>query len=244
MSKYTTGEIARLCGVSVRTVQYYDSRGILVPSATSGGGRRLYSEQDLGRMKVICFLRELDLPIKSIKEFLAEENMEEVLSLLLEEQEKKLRSEIAERQSRLDKLNQLKRIRRKIETFSIESFRDIAHIMENRKKLRGVHVKMIVVGIVMDIIEIGTLVLWIREGLWQPFVFGMCVVLAMAVWISSFYFKSVAYICPKCHTVFKPAFRDAFWARHTPHTRKLMCTACGHHGFCIEIYGLEEEKNE
>ncbi|MFR7719055.1 MAG: MerR family DNA-binding transcriptional regulator [Lachnospiraceae bacterium] len=29
MSKYTTGEIAKLCGVSVRTVQYYDTRGIL-----------------------------------------------------------------------------------------------------------------------------------------------------------------------------------------------------------------------
>lgn len=41
MSKYTNGEIARLCGVSVRTVQYYDERGILVPSELSEGGRRL-----------------------------------------------------------------------------------------------------------------------------------------------------------------------------------------------------------
>ena len=32
---YTTGEIAKLCGVSVRTVQYYDDRGILIPSALS-----------------------------------------------------------------------------------------------------------------------------------------------------------------------------------------------------------------
>ena len=38
MSKYTTGEIAKLCGVSVRTVQYYDSRNILVPSELSEGG--------------------------------------------------------------------------------------------------------------------------------------------------------------------------------------------------------------
>ena len=58
MSKYTTGEIAKLCGVSVRTVQYYDSRNILVPSELSEGGRRLYSENDLKRMRVICFLRE------------------------------------------------------------------------------------------------------------------------------------------------------------------------------------------
>lgn len=44
MSKYTTGEIAKLCGVSVRTVQYYDTRGILTPSELTEGGRRLYSE--------------------------------------------------------------------------------------------------------------------------------------------------------------------------------------------------------
>ena len=47
MSKYTTGELAKLCNVTVRTVQYYDSRGILVPSGLSEGGRRLYSEDDL-----------------------------------------------------------------------------------------------------------------------------------------------------------------------------------------------------
>ena len=57
MSQYTTGEIAKLCAVTVRTVQYYDKRGILVPSALSEGGRRLYSDDDLSRMKVICFLR-------------------------------------------------------------------------------------------------------------------------------------------------------------------------------------------
>ena len=57
MSKYTTGELAKLCSVTVRTVQYYDTRGILIPSELSEGGRRLYSDDDLRRMKIICFLR-------------------------------------------------------------------------------------------------------------------------------------------------------------------------------------------
>ena len=61
MSKFTTGEMAKLCGVTVRTVQYYDTRGILVPGELSEGGRRLYSEDDVKRMKIICFLRELGL---------------------------------------------------------------------------------------------------------------------------------------------------------------------------------------
>ena len=72
MSKYTTGEIAKLCGVSVRTVQYYDTRAILTPSELSEGGRRLYSEDDLRRLKVICFLRSIDLPINTIRQLLQE----------------------------------------------------------------------------------------------------------------------------------------------------------------------------
>ena len=94
MSKYTTGELAKLCNVSVRTVQYYDSRNILVPSELSEGGRRLYSEDDLRRMKIICFLREIGLPIHSIGELLAEKDPGSVISILLEQQEQVLRENI------------------------------------------------------------------------------------------------------------------------------------------------------
>lgn len=37
MSKYTTGEMAKLCGVTVRTIRYYDTRNLLVPSELSEG---------------------------------------------------------------------------------------------------------------------------------------------------------------------------------------------------------------
>ena len=97
MSKYTTGELAKLCGVTVRTVQYYDSRDLLVPSELSEGGRRLYSEEDLKRMKLICFLRDLDISINTISQLLAEEHPENVIGLLLEQQSEVLRHEIDQR---------------------------------------------------------------------------------------------------------------------------------------------------
>ena len=89
MSMYTTGELAKLCGVTVRTVQYYDSRSILLPSRLSEGGRRLYSEDDLRKMKTICFLRSLGLSIDSIREILDEAHPEQVIALILQQQEKK-----------------------------------------------------------------------------------------------------------------------------------------------------------
>lgn len=98
MSKYTSGEIAKLCGVSVRTVQYYDTRGILIPSELSDGGRRLYSEDDYKKMKIICFLRNAGISIKSVGELLSESNPSRVISVLLERQEHLLRDEVKEKQ--------------------------------------------------------------------------------------------------------------------------------------------------
>ena len=237
MSKYTTGEMAKLCGVSVRTVQYYDTRDILVPSELSEGGRRLYSEEDLRRLKVICFLRNIGLPINSISQLLKEEDPGSVISLLLDQQEELLTREIDERRKQLDTVRQMTQELKGIEHFSVESINDIAYVMENKKKLRKVHGVILAVGIVMDIIEYSTLLLWIFKGIWQPFVIGLPFVIAMGVWVTLYYFNQVVYICPKCHEVFKPKLKEAFWARHTPCTRKLTCTACGHHGFCVETYG-------
>ncbi|MBQ9140771.1 MAG: MerR family transcriptional regulator, partial [Lachnospiraceae bacterium] len=103
MSQYTTGEIAKLAGVTVRTVQYYDTRGILVPSDFSEGGRRLYNDADLSKLRIICFLRDLDVQINSIAEILEAENAEKVISLLLEQQLSMVQEEISEHEKQRDK---------------------------------------------------------------------------------------------------------------------------------------------
>lgn len=242
MSKYTTGEIAKLCEVTVRTVQYYDTRGILVPSELTEGGRRLYNEEDLRKMKIICFLRELDLPINSIADLLKEEDPGSVISLLLEQQRKMLKEEIGEREERLRKLEELSSGLKNFEHFSVESIGDIAYLMKNKKELMKMRWKMVGLGSIMNVIEIGTIILWIKTGIWWPFALGMCIVVAIGVFISRYYYKSVNYICPQCHTVFKPKFGQMFWANHTPNTRKLTCTSCGHKGFCVETYAQEERK--
>ncbi len=240
MSKYTTGEMAKLCNVTVRTVQYYDSRGILVPSELSEGGRRLYSEEDLKKLKIICFLRDVGIPIKGIGELLEEDNTENVISVLLEEQEKVLRDELSEKQDMLDKVEQIKRELKGLDNYSVESIGDIAYIMENRKKLRKLHKMMMVVGIPLDLVEVGLIALWIVKGIWIPFLVFVPVVMVGAFWFSKYYFDKVAYICPECHNVFKAKHVEGFFASHTPRLRKLTCSCCGHKGYCVETYGMEE----
>ena len=243
MTKYTTGEIAKLCGVSVRTVQYYDTRGILIPSELTEGGRRLYSEDDLKRMKIICFLRDADISINSIGELLSEDNPGSVISVLLEQQEQFLREEVRKRQAKLDMLDGIKRELKGIENFSIESIGDIAYVMENKKKMRQLHTILLITGLPINIIQWISIILWIFTGILWLFALWILIAISYAIWVTKFYFKKVAYICPQCHEVFKPKLKEAIFARHTPTLRKLTCTHCGYKGFCVETYGEEEKKN-
>ena len=237
MSQYTTGELAKLCGVTVRTVQYYDTRGILSPSALSEGGRRLYSGDDLRRLRIICFLRDMGLPIDAIGQLLAEEEPGRVIDLLLEQQEQEVRRQLAQSQSRLEKLEELRRQVRQSEQFSVESIGDIAYLMERRTQLKRVHTVMLLAGLPMSLLEVTGIVLWIVTGVWWPFAVYLLLAVPFGVLISRYYFRRVAYLCPQCHEVFRPALKEAFFARHTPSARRLTCTCCGYHGFCVETLG-------
>ncbi|MCR4767284.1 MAG: MerR family transcriptional regulator [Saccharofermentans sp.] len=237
MSKYTTGEIAKLCGVTVRTVQYYDARGILIPTALSEGGRRLYSEDDLKLMKVICFLREMDIPINAISQILKEEHPEKLIGLLIEQQESALSDEISEKKEKLEKLHELKTGLKNRAAFSLETIGDIAVIMASKEKLKKLRRIVLLTEIPLLMLEWFAIILWIVKGIWWPFAVCLLVAVPLVILLCRYYYNNVKYICPECHKVFRPAFKDVLWANHTPTTRKLTCTQCGHKGFCVEVWG-------
>lgn len=66
----TVNEVSRLAGISVRTLQYYDKIGLLHPSGRSEAGYRLYEEKDLSLLQQILLFRELEFPLKEIKEII------------------------------------------------------------------------------------------------------------------------------------------------------------------------------
>ena len=243
MAKYTMGEAAKLCGVTVRTVQYYDARDILKPSELSEGGRRLYSGADIRRLRIICFLREAGLSINSISDLLSESDPGSVINTLLDEQERILCDEMTERQARLDRVEGIRRELKRVENFSVESLGDIAYTMENRKQSRQMHMIMLLAGIPMATMEWGAVSLWIVTGIWWPFALYALMIVPFGVWIMRFYRGRVGYICPECHEVFNPSMKQLFCSRHTPAMRRLICPHCGYQGFCVEIYKKERKNN-
>jgi DNA-binding transcriptional MerR regulator len=78
---YRVGDIAKLIGVSVRTLHHYDQIGLLRPSDRSESGHRLYTDDDLLRLQQILTLRSLGFPLKQIQEVLARPNFDVAASL-------------------------------------------------------------------------------------------------------------------------------------------------------------------
>ena len=66
----TVKEVSRLTGVSVRTLHHYDAIGLLKPAKVTEAGYRLYDDAALGRLQTILLFRELQFPLKEIREML------------------------------------------------------------------------------------------------------------------------------------------------------------------------------
>lgn len=63
-------EVAKLTGVTIRTLHYYDGIGLLKPSQITEAGYRLYDENALSMLQQILFFKELDFPLNEIKEIM------------------------------------------------------------------------------------------------------------------------------------------------------------------------------
>ena len=67
----TVNEVSKLTGVSIRTLQYYDKIGLLKPAGYTESGYRLYDDTALEMLQQILLFRELEFPLKEIKEIVS-----------------------------------------------------------------------------------------------------------------------------------------------------------------------------
>lgn len=66
----TVHELSAMAGVSIRTLHHYDEIGLLKPAALSPAGYRLYDENAVRRLHSILILRELEFPLRDIRDML------------------------------------------------------------------------------------------------------------------------------------------------------------------------------
>ncbi len=76
---YTAGELAKLTGVSYKTIRHYQQKGLLEPEKYTDGGYRLYGTKTVELLERILMLKYLDFSLDEIKKMSGEEDTKEAL---------------------------------------------------------------------------------------------------------------------------------------------------------------------
>jgi DNA-binding transcriptional MerR regulator len=79
--EYTVKRLARLAGVSTRTLRYYDEIGLLRPARINSSGCRIYGQAEVNRLQQILFYRELGVGLDRIKEIITQPGFDHVAAL-------------------------------------------------------------------------------------------------------------------------------------------------------------------
>ena len=91
-------DVAKLTGVTVRTLHYYDEIGLLKPGEVTDAGYRVYNDADLEVLQQILFFRELDFPLEDIRKIMQNPAYEKESAL------RKQRELLLQKRVRLDSL--------------------------------------------------------------------------------------------------------------------------------------------
>jgi DNA-binding transcriptional MerR regulator len=88
---YRVKDVARMTGVSIRTLHHYDEIGLLVPRARNSAGYRLYGDEDLLRLQQILIGRELGLSLEEIRRSLDDPRFDRKKALLTQKEQLRAR---------------------------------------------------------------------------------------------------------------------------------------------------------
>ncbi len=95
---FTVKQLAKIAGITPRTLHYYDETGLLKPAQIGQNGYRYYREESVMRLQQILFYRELDLPLEEIRMIMASNEFDAKAAL------KEHKSELVKRIERLERL--------------------------------------------------------------------------------------------------------------------------------------------
>ena len=79
--EYTINQLAKIAGISVRALHYYDEIGLLSPGRSRGSGYRVYGEKEVDSLQQILFYRELGVPLDEIKRIMHAKNYDSAAAL-------------------------------------------------------------------------------------------------------------------------------------------------------------------
>lgn len=79
--EYTVQKLAKLAGISSRTLRYYDEIGLLKPTRINSSGYRIYGQKEIDMLQQILFYRELGMDLDNIKAIITSASFDEINAL-------------------------------------------------------------------------------------------------------------------------------------------------------------------
>lgn len=233
---YTTGRVAELCGVTKRTVQYYDKENIVKPSKISEGGRRLYTDEDLKKFKLVCLYRNLELPLKEIKNILNSDDQYKMLINILAEHQSSIDAQIKNLIELKERLSALLEEIKVNKTMSIANEKELEQLII-RKKYHEKIDKMtyLLLGFYVVILFLSCIVGSLLGGIAMYLIIGMNILLLNA--LIFFHSAQNAYVCSTCNKKFAISFfRDMFTLNNGKKGKYLECPYCHQKNWLAETF--------
>ncbi|SEG24856.1 MerR family transcriptional regulator [Paenibacillus sp. UNC499MF] len=125
---WKVGDLAKLTGLTVRTLRYYDQIGLFSPSAQTESGHRLYSEPDLSRLHQILSLKELGLSLEEIGSVLTGGQISplEIVHLQID----RIKEHMRRQQKLLDQLGHVSKLMQGRAQVTVEDFTGLLQAMQ------------------------------------------------------------------------------------------------------------------
>lgn len=125
---WKVGDLAKLTGLTIRTLRFYDQIGLFSPSAQTESGHRLYGEEDLARLYQIVSLKELGLSLDEVRAALADQGLQplEIVRLQME----RAKEQIRRQEKLLDQLRHVSKLMQGKDQVTVDDFTGILRAMK------------------------------------------------------------------------------------------------------------------
>ncbi|GAB2552571.1 MerR family transcriptional regulator [Gracilibacillus alcaliphilus] len=126
-TNWKIGELAKLTGLSIRTLRYYDQIGLFSPSEYTASGHRRYTDQDLQRLQQILAFKQMGFSLEDIQQALKKEGR--VIVKSIDQQIEHISEEILVQQTLLDQLKRIREALSQKENIAIEELTYLFELM-------------------------------------------------------------------------------------------------------------------
>lgn len=231
---YSSGDVAKECNITVRTVQYYDKQGLISPSHYTSGGRRQYAEKDLIQLKRICLYRSIGFSIEEIQDIMLNQNTQIVIDYI-NDHLMRIEQEVIMYKEKQEKLTLLLENIESSKELSIDNIDDLNQLIQKKKAHKKKSYLTIIFLVIYTLFILFGAFFAQRAGEQFQLLFGIVVIVLLAGLIF-WNIRLNAYRCPKCRHVFSIRFLTDLFSPNGFKGKYLRCPECKKLSWCKTTY--------